>query len=182
MIIKHLTQRDKDEIQAWEYSGEYTVFNYALKEDGWLDKYCCTQHHYCYREYSGEYTAFNYALKEDGWLDKYCCTQHHYCYSIEVENTLVGLFMFIEKNNNEFRVLINPEQLSKGYGKLITNAAIEMAFEELRFSKISLIVRQNHAVGIKLYEKLGFKRVGETTQMLNGEEVDFYEMLKSKTP
>ena len=56
-----------------------------------------------------------------------------------------------------------------------------MAFDELKFTEISLIVRQNHTVAIKLYEKLGFVRVGETTQMVNGEDVDFYEMLKSKT-
>lgn len=149
MTIKRLTQRNKEEIQQWEYCGEYS--------------------------------AFNYALKQDGWIDKYCCDENHYCYGVEDNDALIGLFLFIEKYNNEFRVLINPEYLSKGYGKLITNAALKMAFEELKFTEISLIVRQNHTVAIKLYEKLGFVRVGETTQMVNGEDVDFYEMLKSKT-
>lgn len=149
MIINHLSKEHKTEIQTWEYSGEYA--------------------------------AFNYALQKDGWLDKYCCAENHFCYSVEDNETIIGLFLFIKKHNNEFRVLINPEYLSKGYGKLITNTALKMAFDELKFTGVSLIVRQRHSVAIKLYEKLGFVSVGETTQVVNGEEVDFYEMLKSQT-
>jgi RimJ/RimL family protein N-acetyltransferase len=146
--IKHLTNEDKDEISTWEYSGEYATFNYALQKDG--------------------------------WIDKYCCDENHYCYGARENNELIGLFMFIQKYDNEFRLLINPSCLSKGYGKLITNEALELAFKELVFSEVSLIVRQNHPVAIKLYEKLGFKRVGETTQTLNDEEMEFYKMIKSK--
>ena len=133
-------------------------------------------------EYSGEYASFNYALNKDGWIDKYCCEANHYCYSVEDGGEIVGLFMFIAKHNNEFRVLINPSHLSKGYGKLITNEALRMGFDELNFSEISLIVRKNHDVAIKLYEKLGFRKDGETLQEVNEEEVAFYKMLKRKTP
>ena len=55
-----------------------------------------------------------------------------------------------------------------------------MAFEELHFTEVSLIVRKSHGVAIKLYEKLGFVRVGETTQVVSGEDIEFYEMLKSQ--
>jgi len=149
MIIEYLTEKNRDEILTWKYSGEYA--------------------------------SFNYALEEDGWIDKYCCDKNHYCYSVKDKEVLIGLFMFIEKNSNEFRVLINPSYLNRGYGTVITKEAINFAFEELRFNKISLIVRKNHPVAINLYKKLGFQKVGETTELLNGKETEFYKMLKSRT-
>ncbi|NOQ31250.1 MAG: GNAT family N-acetyltransferase [Helicobacteraceae bacterium] len=133
-------------------------------------------------KYSSEYSTFNYATEKNGWIDKYCCEKNAYCYGVKDNNELVGLFMFIQKYENEFRILINPSCLSQGYGKQITNEALRIGFEELNLEQISLIVRQNHPVAIKLYEKLGFEIVGETTQPLNGEQMNFYKMLKNKTP
>jgi len=40
--------------------------------------------------------------------------------------------MFIKKYKNEFRILINPVCLSKGYGIIITNEALRIDFEELK--------------------------------------------------
>ena len=132
-------------------------------------------------KYSGEYATFNYALDKDGWIDKYCCAKNHYCYSVKDKELLIGLFMFIEKNDNEFRVLVNPSYLNKGYGKLITKNALDFAFKELLLSSVSLIVRKNHPIAINLYKKLGFIKVGETVELLNGKEIAFYKMLKRKT-
>jgi len=128
--------------------------------------------------YSGEYASFNYALEANGWIDKYCCDTDSHCFGVRDQGTLIGVFMFIEKYENEFRVLIHPNYLSQGYGKRVTNEALKTGFELLKLEKISLIVRKNHPVAIKLYEKLGFIRVGETTQTLQGEEIEFYTMLK----
>lgn len=86
--------------------------------------------------------------------------------------------MFISSKDNEFRILINPNSLSKGYGKLLTKEAFKIAFEDLKFQKISLIVRKSHAVAISLYEKMGFNMAGEVNEIINGEELEFYKMIK----
>ncbi len=131
-------------------------------------------------KYTTEYATFSYATGKGGWIDKYCCGEDAYCFGVRDQDELVGVFLFIAKHNNEFRVLINPSCLRRGYGKQITHEALTMGFEELKFELISLIVRQNHPVAIKLYEELGFVKDGETVQVLNGAQVDFYTMLKSK--
>ena len=132
-------------------------------------------------KYTGEYASFNYAIEVNGWIDKYCCDASSHCFGVRDEGTLIGVFMFIEKYENEFRVLIHPDHLSRGYGKRVTNEALKIGFDSLELEKISLIVRKNHPVAIRLYEKLGFVRVGEKTQTLNGEEMEFYTMLKMNT-
>ena len=128
-------------------------------------------------KYQGAYAQFNYALEESGWIDSYCDAPHSPCYSCEVDGKIVGVFLFIPQKENEFRVLVNPEELSKGYGKQITRIAIETALNTLGYKKISLIVRKDHAVALSLYQKMGFVEVGETTEAIRGEEVLFYKIL-----
>ncbi|WP_321777416.1 GNAT family N-acetyltransferase [Sulfurimonas sp.] len=129
--------------------------------------------------YEGEYSGFNYALEKDGWLDSYCTRDSKSCFIAKKNSEIIGVFFFIEENENEFRILINPGFLNKGYGKTITSKAIDLGFKELLFTKISLIVRKNHPVAIKLYEKLGFKITGETNEKINNENIEFFKMKKS---
>ncbi len=145
MIIDNVQEKDKETISKWIYKDNYTVFNYAVQTNGWVDKHCCND--------------------ED------------FCYVARVENSIVGVFMFITQKSNEFRVLINPDMLSKGYGKTLIKKALNIGYKELKFKEISLIVRKNHEVAIRLYEKLGFKKMGETQEMVGTELTDFYKML-----
>ena len=126
--------------------------------------------------YSGDYASFNYAVEGGGWIESYCTQDDSPCYCCIEEEMIVGMFLFIPEKNNEFRLLINPEMLNQGYGKKITNEAIEIGIKELHYNQISLIVRKNHAVAIALYQKMGFEIVGETMEEIDGEEVDFYRM------
>ena len=129
-------------------------------------------------QYEEEHSGFNYALRENGWTDCYCAHDDTNCYVAKIDENIIGMFLFIPHKSNEFRILINPEYLSKGYGKVITNKALEIGFCELEFEHISLIVRQNHTLAIKLYEKMGFIRDGETKEIVNNQEMDFYTMKK----
>ncbi len=129
--------------------------------------------------YEDEYSAFNYALEKDGWLDLYCTHDSKSCFIAEENSEIIGVFFFIEKKENEFRILINPDFLNKGYGKIITSKAIDLAFKKLHFTKISLIVRKNHPVAIKLYEKLGFEITGEVNEVINNENIEFFKMKQS---
>ncbi len=126
--------------------------------------------------YSGAYAAFNYAMENGGWIDCYCTSKDAPCYSCKKDGVIVGVFLFIPEKNNEFRVLVNPEMLNRGYGKKITRKAIEIGFQELQYRGISLIVRKEHEVAISLYRQMGFRVVGETIEKIEGKAVDFHRM------
>lgn len=130
--------------------------------------------------YSQEYSEFNYALKTNGWIDSYCCGVDTLCFSCKEGENIIGYFIFIERNENEFRILINPDYLGKGFGKKIVKKALEMGFEELEFESITLIVRKYHEVAIKLYKTYGFEIVGEKTEIIENQSIDFYKMVKIK--
>lgn len=130
-------------------------------------------------KYEDQYAVFNYAIEKDGWLDSYCTNDSQYCFVAKLDDEILGMFLFIIENENEFRVLINPNFLNKGYGKTLTSKALELAFNDLKFKEVSLIVRQNHPVAINLYKKLGFKITSENNEITNGESIKFYKMLKS---
>lgn len=130
--------------------------------------------------YEEQYKEFNYALKENGWIDSYCCEEDTLCFVCKEYEEIIGFFIFIEKNENEFRILINPNYLSQGFGKKILEEALTIGFKELEFEQIILIVRKYHNVAIKLYEAYGFKTIGETTEIIEGSQLDFYKMVKYK--
>ena len=131
--------------------------------------------------YSKDLESFNYALEKGGWLECYCMSQDSQCFVAKKDLDIIGLFLFIPSKDNEFRILINPDFLSQGYGKLLTNEAFRIAFEDLNLHKVSLIVRQNHQVAISLYKKMGFIMSGEVKEITNGVEMDFYKMIKSNS-
>ncbi len=124
--------------------------------------------------YKNEFEQFNYAFKKDGWIDLY----HLQCYSCKKKEEIIGLFFFIKQKNNEFRILINPNHLNKGFAKEILGKAIDMGFNELKLNEIFLLVRKNHHIAINLYERFGFKIFGETKEMINSIEVEFFKMIK----
>lgn len=130
--------------------------------------------------YINEYLKFNYALKGNGWIDTYCCKNTSMCYKVVEDMYIVGVFLFIPIKSNEFRILINPNFLNKGYGTKITKEAIKLGFNELKLNEMSLIVRKEHKVALDMYKKLGFKIIGETIEILENESIQFFKMIKIK--
>lgn len=148
MKILRLSKKDKKTIENWNYKNEYLKFNYALKENGWINIYCSKDSSLCYKV---------------------------------MENThIVGVFLFILTKSNEFRLLINPDFLNKGYGTKITKEAIKLGFYELKFDEISLIVRKKHKIALDMYTKLGYKIIGETVEIIENESIQFFKMIKTK--
>ena len=127
--------------------------------------------------YEGMYAKFNYALDKNGWIDQYCC-EGSFCYKVSFNGKIIGLFLFIPKNKNEFRVLINPQFIHQGYGTKVVKKAIDYAFQELKFKMLTLIVRKEHQIGLKLYQKFGFEILGERVEMIENEKIVFFEMIK----
>ena len=129
-------------------------------------------------QYEDELSGFNYALHEGGWIDCYCNSENSHCFVAKEGSGVIGLFFFIADNDNEFRILINPDYLNKGDGKLLTKKALEIGFATLNFKEISLIVRKTHSVAIAIYQKTGFTITGETEQVVNQQQIEFYKMVK----
>lgn len=78
------------------------------------------------------------------------------------------------------RGTINPDFLNQGYGTKITKEAIKLGFNELKFDEISLIVRKEHKVALDMYTKLGYKIIGEMTEIIENEPIQFFKMIKTK--
>ena len=128
--------------------------------------------------YQEVHSGFNYALREGGWIGSYCHSGDSLCFVARNEEAIIGLFFFITSKSNEFRILINPDFLNKGYGKALTKKALEIGFEQLKLKQISLIVRKNHPIAISLYKKMGFIITGETVEIIEGQEMEFLIMIK----
>ncbi|MCD6212020.1 MAG: GNAT family N-acetyltransferase [Sulfurovum sp.] len=131
--------------------------------------------------YQEEHSGFNYAVRKGGWIDSYCHSGDSHCFVAKNEDAIIGLFFFITSRSNEFRILINPDFLNKGYGKALTKKALEIGFKQLKLKQISLIVRKNHLIAISLYEKMGFMTTGETVETIEGQEMEFLIMIKYNT-
>ena len=123
-------------------------------------------------KYKNEYSKFNYATKQ--WFQNCCNDKNIHCFKAVQYNKILGAFLF--QAENEFRILINPDYLHKGFGKQLTNKALGIGFDILDFNEISLIVRQEHNLAINLYKSLGFKTVGETKQIIENKEISFFKM------
>jgi len=126
--------------------------------------------------YDQPYEQFNYALREGGWIDSYCKDEESPCFVCRLDDIVLGVFLFIPSNNNEFRVLVNPSYLNMGYGKDITKEAITTGFGLLSYDVISLIVRKNHNIAISMYKKIGFKIIGDKSEYIDGMVVEFHVM------
>jgi len=128
--------------------------------------------------YQEVHSGFNYAIRKGGWIDSYCHAEDSCCFVAKNEDVIIGLFFFITSRSNEFRILINPDFLNKGYGKELTKKALDIGFEQLNLKEISLIVRKNHTIALSLYQKMGFMTTGETVETIEGQEMEFLIMIK----
>ncbi len=124
-------------------------------------------------KYKNEYSKFNYATKQ--WFKNCCDEKNIHCYIALQNNELLGAFLF--QSENEFRILINPDFLHKGFGRQITKEALSIGFDILDFDEISLIVRQEHNLAINLYKSLGFKVIGKMKQIIENEKISFFKMI-----
>ena len=122
--------------------------------------------------YKNEYSKFNYAVKQ--WFKNCCNVKNIHCYKAIQNNKLLGAFLF--QSENEFRVLINPDYLHKGFGRQIAKEALNIGFDVLDLDEISLIVRVEHPIAINLYNSLGFKVIGKTKQIIENKEISFFKM------
>ena len=123
-------------------------------------------------------SPLDYALRKGGWLDQFQESESSHRYSAWQNFHLVGFSILtgIKKGDAEFYVAIHPEHLGCGIGKDVTRGTIRIAFEQLKLSRVHLKVRLWHDRAIRLYESVGFKRIGTCVETIEGQPVQFITM------
>ena len=76
-----------------------------------------------------------------------------------------------EKKTANFSIMIgDKEYWNQGYGTEVIKLIIDYAFNTLKLEFITLGVKANHKVAIKLYEKIGFK-INEYNMILDKQRI-----------
>lgn len=128
--------------------------------------------------YEDGFEQMNYALRQGGWLDEFRNRANTWAYVAESNKQAVGfsLLSVTAEGEAEFRIAIHPHRTGTGFGREVTLAILKIGFCELGMDRIYLIVRKNNHPAIKLYESLGFKKVGESIHTIQGQLVEFFDM------
>ena len=132
--------------------------------------------------YEDGFEQMDYALRQGGWLDEFRNRSDTWTYIAESNKQAVGfsLLSVTAKGEAEFRIAIHPHRTGRGFGREVTLAILKIGFCELGMDRIYLIVRKNNYSAIKLYESLGFKKVGESIHTIQGRLVEFFDMDMAK--
>lgn len=158
MILREMASQDAAIIRSWPtYPDEFKDLDYALREPGWISEYLG-------KKGTKVYVALNNDVLDSGVLIGFTI--------LSVDDT-EG-----KSGSAEFRIALNPNMLGRGTGKRLAKMTIEKGFKEFGpcLQKIYLIVRKNNPRAKKLYEHCGFHETGECRKMVNGINVDFFEM------
>jgi diamine N-acetyltransferase len=128
--------------------------------------------------YRPEFEYMDYALRQSGWLDEYRDKADTWIFIAEFNNQTIGfsLLSLTSKGDAEFRIAVHPDHTGMGFGPEVTMKTLQAGFCELNMERIHLIVRKNHFPAMKVYNRLGFKRVGESVHDIQGKPVEFYDM------
>lgn len=128
--------------------------------------------------YGDGFEPMDYALRQGGWLDEYRGKADTWIYVALSGNETVGfsLLSTINKGEAEFRIALHPHHTGMGLGRELTIKTLKTGFRELGLNRIFLIVRKNNYPAMKVYERLGFKKVGESTHDIQGKSIEFFDM------
>lgn len=149
MKLREMSLDDMAIIKSWPaYPDEFKDFDYALREDGWID------------EYSGKAGTAIFTGEESKVIAGFTILSKDDCTGTQAE----------------FRIAINPAMLGLGFGKELAGMTLKKGFQELRLHKIYLIVRKINRRAKQLYERLGFRYSGECQKEIHGMIVDLFEM------
>ena len=152
MLTYHqTTEEEKYLLSAWEYPGEYAMYNsepYEVQKrtgSGFANPQNCF-----YSFYDGNRVIGYVNLREKE----------------------TGLFLGMG---------VHPDACNQGYGRQIIHIAYEIAQKQFQHTQLHLIVRAWNARAVRCYEKAGFRMEGapfcQTTP--SGEDT-FYRMIKEK--
>lgn len=120
----------------------------------------------------------DFALRSKGWLDQFPDSPVNRRFGASDGEMLVGfsLLVGIDDGNAEFYIALHPQRLGAGIGRIVTLQTVAAGFNDLGLRRIHLKVRDWHHLAIHLYESVGFRRCGLSTEEVNGKSVKFILM------
>ncbi len=97
------------------------------------------------------------------WFDsKYFKQNNNFCFVGEIDENVVGYCRFDSDND---RYLVSIAVASSMHGKGVGTLLLRQSIEQLQTSKpIHAEVRKHNTVSIKMFERVGFKKVSEDDQ------------------
>ena len=152
MLIHHpLTEADKRAICAWDYPGEYALYNLPAYEE-MRER----QSGFCHPERAANFHGFS------------------------ERETLVGFVNLLEEEKEVFvGIGVNPALCGRGYGQQILHQAWELCQSLYPGKPLYLEVRTWNARAIRCYEKAGFRIDGEAFEQVTGSGKGiFYRMIR----
>ncbi len=128
--------------------------------------------------YSHGFEQMDYALRNSGWLDEFWKKPNSWIYIAELNKANIGfsLLTITDDKEAEFRIALHPQWTGKGLGEEITLATLKTGSLQKKMDRIHLIVRKNNHPALKLYEKLGFSKIGESTHPIQAKLIEFINM------
>ena len=126
-------------------------------------------------KYPKEFSELDYALRDGGWIDS---KEDADLLSVYLEKMLIGFTGLFGINNKHYEILIaiNADYLGKGYGTTAMKLALKHYFMKYNMDKITLCVRKSNKIAKHVYEKIGFSDDGESKKVIQGTEIDFWDM------
>lgn len=151
LVYRNLSEKAKRQICAWNYEGEYALYNLPTYEE--------------------------MQAQQLGFLDAE--TEKNY-YGFWDEDVLVGFVNILEEPTEVFiGIGVNPALCGKHYGRQMLLTAYDISKELYPNKPLYLEVRTWNARAVKCYEKAGFHIDGQPYELTTGIGTGtFYRMVK----
>ncbi|HSF67784.1 MAG TPA: GNAT family protein [Nitrospiraceae bacterium] len=147
LTLRQLTNDDAVAVRQWpSYPPAFAVFDFALREGGWLDQFPESPRNHRYA-----------AWQEDILVG----------FSILAD---------IIEGDAEFYLALHPDHVGQGLGEWITRRTLLDGFGHLGLSRIHLKVRDWHETAISIYTRVGFTQQGTCVLPIQGQPVHFIIM------
>lgn len=145
--LRQIRPEDIAEIKKWPaYVDGFEQMDYALRENGWLDKF---------RDKPGT------------WI---------YAVEMNKQVVGFSLLSITAEGAAEFRIAIHPHWTGRGLGRDATLATLDTGFHQINLVRIYLIVRKNNPRAAKLYESIGFVKISDSVHTIQGKRIDFIDL------
>ncbi len=151
LVYRNLSEEAKRQICAWQYEGEYALYNLPTYEE--------------------------MQAQQIGFLDEE--SEKNY-YGFWDEDVLVGFVNILEEPTEVFiGIGVNPALCGKHYGRQMLLMAYAISKELYPNKPLYLEVRTWNARAVKCYEKAGFHIDGKPYELTTGIGTGtFYRMVK----
>ena len=128
--------------------------------------------------YRNGFEPLDYALRQGGWLDEFTGRPGARIYTAWFDKKIAGFSLLSTgaPGAAEFRIAVHPDLTGRGLGRKIAQATLETGFLKHHLDRIYLIVRKNNIPAWKLYESLGFEKIGESTHTIRERPIEFFDM------